>query len=80
MSGHNFEKTAARSHERSNETKGKFEPQSLAKAPGSPVKDEARRARMTADAKRDYQDSVMRNERIAAQMKAASDKLWNRSA
>ncbi len=76
-----FPRMVEESHERSNRPGNNFEPvhtegprRSYAKQ--QTTSDAARRAKLTADAKREYQEGVARTERIAAQMKAASDKQW----
>jgi hypothetical protein len=80
-SGENFKRSVARSHERSKETEGRFEPVNMAgdKARVS-AELKAKQARNAADAKAFTRSQFERNERIAAQMRAASDKIWNKGA
>lgn len=78
----NFKKAAARSHERENETSGKFEPQSHEGR--NPVGDATRMARelkakqdRNSARERSYRaDAIERNEAIAATQKA----FWKKSA
>jgi hypothetical protein len=72
MGGEEFASAASRSHQRGNETEGKFPPQSHHKAPTA---DAARLRQMTADAKAFTASQFERNRRIAEAQKARSREI-----
>jgi hypothetical protein len=76
MNGENFKAAAARSHERENETKGRFEPTNHAKdAARLSAELKAKQAKNAADAKAFTDEQFSRNERIAAAMKERSNAI-----
>ncbi|WP_363347433.1 hypothetical protein [Methylocystis echinoides] len=75
VAGEEFAKGSARSHERENATKGRFEPQTHAADKALAVRLAEKRKQMTADAKRFTAEQYARNERIAAAMKERSAQI-----
>ncbi len=85
MGGAEWERAKAESHKVGEKTKGRFEPQISASAGDAALAAEkkaadAKRAKLTADARAFNRSQFERNEKFAADAKAAAARMWPKNS